>query len=40
MVELAMKIPYESTDELQQNNGLVSSLFVKPGEVDLKTQVK
>ncbi|CAD5117598.1 DgyrCDS6354 [Dimorphilus gyrociliatus] len=38
LMKVALKIPYESTDELQQNNGLVSTLMLKSDEVSLKSQ--
>lgn len=39
MIDYSVRIPYKSIDELQQNNGLISSLVYKPKEVGISSQV-
>ncbi|CAD5126862.1 DgyrCDS14890 [Dimorphilus gyrociliatus] len=39
LIEYVLKTPHESVDELEQNNGLISSLVFKPKEVDINSQV-
>ncbi|CAD5124508.1 DgyrCDS12788 [Dimorphilus gyrociliatus] len=38
MVNHTKKIPFNTADEMQQNNGLIDSLASKPNEVDIQTQ--
>lgn len=38
MVNYTKEIPFNNTDEMQQNNGLIDSLALRPKEVDIQTQ--